>query len=537
MERNFATLWESIADAIGDEEAVVQGPVRRTWREFDDRAARFAGALATAGIGPGAKVGQLLHNCPEFLDTWFGALKARAIPFNVNFRYTADEVRFLLDNADAEVLVFHSSVADVVAAVLERGAGLKLVVEVDDGGEHVDGGAALEGLLAASEPAPRVERSADDVTMLYTGGTTGMPKGVVAPVGPLLEVQLRMVPPLVGHAPVSDPAEVAALARRARADGTPTAVLPAPPLMHATALNLGALPALSVGGTVALLARRTFDPAEVWDTVEREAVFALTVVGDAFARPLLAELRDGPPRDVGSLRVVTSSGAMFSGEVKAGLLERLAPGAAVLDFIGATEGVMGLSVATREAPAVTGRFTPDPGVVVIGDDGAPVRPGSGAPGVIALPAIAEGYYKDEARTAATFRELDGRRYVVPGDVATVEANGDLVLLGRGSSCINTGGEKVFPEEVEEVLKEHPAVEDALVFGVPDERFGQRVVAVASAARDASETAEEVLAEARTKLAAYKLPRTVRMVDTVPRTAVGKPDYEAARRLFAAAAPA
>ncbi len=307
--------------------------------------------------------------------------------------------------------------------------------------------------------------------------------------------------------------------------------LPTPPLMHGTALNVGALPSLSVGGAVALLSKRSFDPSEVWELVEREPIFNLNLVGDAFARPLLTALMNEAPRDLSSLRVITSSGAMFSSEVKMGLLSRLAPGAMILDYMGASEGAMGVSIATAEEPAITGRFMPEPGVRVIAEDGTWVTAGSGMEGLIALPAAAEGYFKDDEKTAATFRVIEGRRYIIPGDHATVELDGAMQLLGRGSSCINTGGEKVFPEEVENVLKAHPSVHDAIVLGLPDERFGQRVAAVVSFTPSAGASVDDLLAAARTHLASYKLPRTVRVVDEVPRTAVGKADYGAARALL------
>jgi fatty-acyl-CoA synthase len=310
--------------------------------------------------------------------------------------------------------------------------------------------------------------------------------------------------------------------------------LPASPLMHATGLGIGVAPALATGGTVVLLERRRFDAVELWDTVASERVNAITIVGDPFARPMLAVLREEPGPDVSCVRSIASSGAMFSSEIKAGLLQHL-PRATIIDIIAATEGAMGMALSTADAPAETGRFRPHPGVIVITEDGRRIEAGSGEPGLIALPGGAEGYYKDDAKSAVTFREIDGRRYTVPGDYATVNADGSLALLGRGSSCINTAGEKVYPEEVEEALKALPWVEDALVFGVSDERFGQQVSAVLSRAPGAHRPVGDILADLRHKLASYKLPRKVVVVDEVPRTHVGKPDYPAARALFDASA--
>jgi fatty-acyl-CoA synthase len=530
MELHPATLWESLSDAVPDREALVQGARRVTWREFEDRSARLAGALAEAGIGAGAKVGQLLYNAPEYLESYFAALKLRAVPFNVNYRYTAHEVGYLLANADAEALVYHASLGPIVADALRDAPPLKLLVEVDDGpAAGVPGAAAYEEVVAGAAPAARIVRSGDDVTMIYTGGTTGMPKGVVTKVGPQLEYLLEIVPPLAGHAPVPID-DVAAWSAGLGSPDEWLVSMPAPPLMHNTGLGIGALPPLATGGTVVLLDGRKFDAGALWDTVEAERVNAITIVGDAFGRPMVAALREGPRRELGFVRTIASSGAMFSAEVKEGLLEH-ATNAMIIDIIAASEGTMGMSISTAATPAPTGRFQPAPGVIVVTDDDHEVEPGSGEAGMVALPGGAEGYYKDEAKSAATFREIAGRRYTIPGDWATVDADGTIVLLGRGSSVINTAGEKVYPEEVEETLKEHGAVEDALVFGVDDERFGQRVAAViALTGLDVAST-DEILDATRAKLASYKIPRAVVVVAEVPRTQVGKPDYSTARELF------
>jgi acyl-CoA synthetase (AMP-forming)/AMP-acid ligase II len=529
MELHPATVWEAIADVQPDRLAVAHGTTHRTWAQLEHRAAKFAGALNAAGLRPGAKVGQLLFNSPEFVESYFGALKARAVPFNINYRYVADEVAYLLENADAEALIFHSSLSSVVAPALER-VPLKLAIAVDDGGPPPEGCTPYGTLLANAAVAPRITRSADDITLVYTGGTTGMPKGVVTKVGAILAQVLESVPPLLGEPPVEGPGKVPALVSRLAASDTRLISLPASPLVHNTGLAMGMLTALGFGGTVVLTESRHFDPVEVWETIERERVTTLTIVGDPFARPLLHSLAVDVKRDLSSLRFISSSGAMFSTEIKTGLLE-LIPGVAIIDLIGASEGTMGVAIATRDNPGTTARFTPARGVLVLDDDDTPVAPGSGEAGRVALPGGAEGYFKDEVKSAATFRLIDGRRYTLPGDYATVETDGSLTLLGRGSACINTAGEKVFPEEVEEVLKSLPAVEDALVFGVDDERFGQRVVGVLSLSAGATESVDSILAEARFHLAGYKVPRTVRVVHEMPRTPVGKPDYAVARRMY------
>jgi fatty-acyl-CoA synthase len=504
MDLHPATLWEAIADTVPHRLAVVQGDRRFTWREFDDRSAQLAGTLRAHDVGAGSKVGQLLYNSPEFLESYYAALKIRAVPFNVNYRYTGEEVAFLLSNADADVLFFHSSLGGVVADALAKSGPLKLLIEVSD----------------------RIARDGNDITMIYTGGTTGMPKGVVSKLGPTLTNLLETVPPLVGRARL-DIDEVPSFTAGLE---EVLVSLPAPPLMHNTGLGIGVAPALATGGTVVLLEDRRFDAAALWDTVAAERVNAITVVGEPFARPMLTALNEDASRDLACVRFITSSGAMFSAEVKSGLLGHL-PQAVIIDLIAASEGTMGMSISTADALAPTGRFRPSRGVMVLTESGHPVEPGSGHAGLVALPGGAEGYYKDEAKTAATFRVLDGQRYTIPGDYATVEADGTLVLLGRGSSCINTAGEKVYPEEVEEILKALPGVEDALVFGIDDERFGQKVAAVLSRAPDTDEPLDGILAGARQKLASYKLPRVAIVVDVVPRTQVGKADYAAARTLL------
>lgn len=532
MEAHFATVFEAIADTIGDEPAIVQGARCTSWSDFDDRAARIAQALLAAGVGRGDTVGLLLFNGSEYLESYYAALKIRAIPFNINYRYTAAEVCHVLEDAGASALVFHSSLTSVVAdATDRRREQLRLLIEVDDGGGSLPASTSMDSIVATTDPAPRIRRDPGDVTILYTGGTTGMPKGVRSPIGPHVEHLIRSVPQSVGGSPLTVPSEVARFASQLRSRARAVRTLVAPPLIHGTALNIGALPALVVGGTIDLLSGASFDPNEVWAVVERTSPLTLSIVGDPFARPLLAALRSGSVGDVSALRYITSSGAMFSASVKASLLDRLDPSVVVLDYIAASEGSMGVAVATRADPGVTGRFLPNPGVVVIQDDLTPVPPGSGRSGLIAVPAVAEGYHGDDARTSSTFLLVGDRRMVVPGDHATVEVDGSLRLLGRGSTCINTGGEKVFPEEVEEVLKTVPGVDDAIVVGVADGRLGERVGAVIAADPGMSLDLDLVRSRVRSVLAGYKVPRLFSVVARVPRTVVGKPDLAATRALL------
>ncbi len=532
MDRHLATVWESLADAIGDAAALVQGERQLSWSEYEDRAARLSTAFAAAGLTAGSKVALYLYNAPEYCETYFAALKLRAVPVNVNYRYLDDELLYLLQDSEAEALVFHASLGDRVERVRERADELRVLIEVADGVERAVAAAeAYEAVLSAHAPAKRIQRGPDDATMLYTGGTTGRPKGVVGRVGAAVETAMSAVPPLLGSGPISDPAQIAPLARRGLDDGRQIVSLPACPLMHGTGLGIGVVPAMCFGSKTVLLVGRGLDVDEVWSAVERHGVRSLTIVGDAFARPLLRELREGPPRRLDTLQLVLSAGAMFSTEVKQGLFE-YAPNLMIIDYIAASEGAMGASISTKTRLAPTGHFQPGPNVKVFREDGGEVAPGSGEMGMVAISGvIPDGYYKDEAKTAKTFRSIDGTRYSFPGDWATVEADGSLVLLGRGSQCINTGGEKVFPEEVEEAVKRHPAADDCLIFGVPDERFGQRVVGVVSLAPGATATAEEVIASLRDRIATYKVPRQLVRVSQVPRAANGKADYPSARKLF------
>jgi fatty-acyl-CoA synthase len=535
MEWHWATVVEALADAIGDETAIVQGNRRVAWGDFDERASRLAAAIAAAGVQPDGVVAAYLYNCPEFLETWMGAYKVRAVPVNINYRYLSEEVQYVLDNADAEVLVFHTSLADRIAPVVDALPKLKLLVGVDDGGaiDAVAGAVEYESLLKAHDPAPRIDRPYNDRTMFFTGGTTGMPKGVLGKVGDGPATLAAIVPPVLGLQSAMDIPAVVALAQKLAAEGQ-LGSIPACPLMHGTGITLGALVSLILGGKVALLESRSFSADELWDVAARESITLAAIVGDPFARPLLDALDARPRNDLDAFRFITSAGAMFSTEMKAGLLGHL-PQLTIFDYIASTEGSMGISIATAGNIPPTGKFTPNEGVRVFAEDGSVVQPGSGDSGIVGVSVgVFDGYYKDAAKTSATIKEVDGVVYSFPGDWATVEADGSLQLLGRGSQCINTGGEKVFPEEVEEVVKRHDAVEDCLVFGIPDERFGQRVVGVFSLRAGADADPAAVIDEARAHLSSYKLPRQLVVVDTTPRQPNGKADYPAARDLFDAA---
>lgn len=534
MDFHFATLFEAIADVQPERTALIGDGKRVKWREFDDRGARVAAVLTEHGLGSDSKVGIYLHNSPEYLEAQHGVFKIRGCPINVNYRYKADELVYLLDNADAEAVVFQAQYAARIWEIRSRLPKVRLFLQIDDGTESLLKGAVdYERSIRAATSMPRIVRSPEDIYMLYTGGTTGMPKGVMYPGGGFCQFFVTMGTAGRGL-PV--PGSIAALVALLPQINPAPISLPACPQMHGTGMWLGSLMPLAMGGTVVTTSKLGLDPDLLWELCETHRVSELVIVGDAFAKPLLAALDQaaarGNPYDVSSLKQIISSGVMWSAETKAGLLKH--GDFALLDVMGSTEGSMGSSVTTRAEVVRTAKFNLNEGVRVFTDDGRPVAPGSGEIGKVATSGFVPlGYYKDPEKSAATFREVGGTRYSFPGDYATVEADGSITLLGRGSVCINTGGEKVFPEEVEEAVKRHPDVFDCLVVGVPDQRFGERVVAVASfgdSVREIARVDEAGLIEfTRDHLSGYKVPRQVVFVERVRRAPNGKADYKWAKQ--------
>ena len=530
MDFHFASAWERVADAVPDVDAIVMGDQRWTWSAYDDAAARLASAMEAAGVGRGAQVSLYLHNSPEYLIAQHAAFKHGCGPVNVNYRYLDDELVYLVDNSDSEVLVFDASLGERVARVRDRLDRVKLFVVVDDDGTaggH-DYASGFHDLLRSHEPQERWDRPGTDLYMLYTGGTTGMPKGVMFDNGTWSAGLYLATAVGLGIDPPKGLDDVGRFVHEARA-ASPMVSVPCCPLMHGTGMWVGAMPALNTGGTVVLLEGRHFEADELLRVVERERVTRLAIVGDAFARPILRAMESAAERgdlpDLSSLTQISSSGAMWSAEIKDGLTRYTA--AVLADGLGSTEGGGYGSVATdRETAGTTARFTPSPDTLVLGPDDRPLEPGSPEPGLLATRTAAKGYYKDAEKTARTFKQIDGADYVITGDFATLHEDGSITLHGRGSNCINSGGEKIFPEEVEEALKTHPAVDDCYVVGIPDERFGQRVVAVAGCRSTASE--DELRAHLRDALAGYKIPRQIVVVDHVQRAPNGKADYGWAR---------
>ncbi len=530
MYESFATVWELVADAIPDAPAVVQGERRVTYHEVEDRAARLASALAAHGVGHDTKVALFLHNCPDYMELLFALSKLRAVPANVNFRYLGDELVQLVDNADAEVLVYHRSLRDRVEAARDRMPGVRHTVEIDDDG----GDSEYEQLLLAHEPAPRIERSGDDLLLWYTGGTTGLPKGVLWHQGTLLGYGLIAAYALQDETPTDSLDQLGDDVQRWRDRGTPLVSLLTTPLVHATAVHQ-ANTAFAVGGTIVLLERGHTDGDTICSTIARERPSVLEIVGDVLMRRIASALDHadvrGEPYDLSSLKRIHNSGAMVSAPLKDALLSRGTMH--VYDSLGSSEAVgFGVGLTAEAGAGATARFRigPNAKLLVAADRDEQVEPGSGQVGVLAVhTSCATGYYKDPARTAATFRVIEGRLHAIPGDQATLEADGTLTLLGRGSNCINSGGEKIWPEEVEEVLKEHPAVTDAVVLGVPDDDWGQIVAAVVATTGDDPPDADTLGTWVGARLAGYKRPRRFVFADEVGRTTVGKLDYEWAQR--------
>ncbi|MEZ5244494.1 MAG: AMP-binding protein [Acidimicrobiales bacterium] len=530
MEMHFATIWESISDRIGDRPAITHGSDTRTWADYDDRAARIAAAYVAAGLGRDSKVGLFLYNSNEYMEAQYAAMKMRGVPININYRYIDEELRYLLENSDAEALVFHSSLGDRVANVIDRLPKLKLVIEVDDGGAgQVATARRYEEIVASHDPLPRVERAEDDTYMLYTGGTTGMPKGVMYAIGGLTAGLASAAFPLLGLPAPTSAHDVADAA--AGTDGSLVSV-PCAPLMHGTGLWLGCFIPHLLGSHVVTLTNRSLDPHEVLDTVERHRASSVTIVGDSFAKPLLGAIDegrpDGSPYDLSSIAIMQSSGVMWTSEVKQQLIERMEQ-VMLVDAMGSTEGSMGTQITMKGLAPETGTFTQSPTTKVFTDDDRLVEPGSGEVGMVAAGGnVPFGYYKDEEKSARTFRVIDGVRYSFPGDLAMVAADGTLILLGRGSQVINSGGEKIFPEEVEEAVKRVDGVVDCLVVGVDDDKFGQAVSAVVSTTPGATVDEATIIASVKGELAGYKAPKSVVFVDEVPRAPNGKADYTRAR---------
>ena len=532
---NLASAWEAIADEVGDSTAVSVAGRHYSWTDFDDRAARLAGTMLEHGLGPDSKVALYLYNGNEYPEAQYAAFKVRGIPANVNYRYTGDELAYILENSDAEAIFFDHTLADRLEAVRDRCPMLRLAVQVG-GGEVPDWALGYEEAVSA-DPMPRIDRSGSDLWFLYTGGTTGMPKAVMWDHTNLLGSMEATFRPFRLPVP-STPAEAAATARSVADAGKEIRQLCAAPLMHGTS-GIPGLATLSHGGMLSTLSSRAFDADELWRIVELDRITMVTMVGDAFGRPMVESLdrasAEGRMPDLSSLRLLLSSGVMFSAATKEAMLDH--HGCTIVDSLGSSEGTGMASqvMSRRRRDTATARFRLGEHTRVLTDEGIDVQPGSGERGQIALGwPLPLGYFKDPAKTEEAFPMVAGRRWSIPGDWATVEADGTITLLGRGSACINTGGEKVFPEEVEEALKELDAVADCNVVGLDDDRWGQAVTAVVELTAPGAADADELRAGVRERLAGYKVPKRIVLVDRVERSPNGKTDYRWAKSVAEAA---
>jgi fatty-acyl-CoA synthase len=534
MSWNLADLFELVADTAPERLALahgVAGPTR-SWRELDRNANALALHLARRHQ-PGDKIALYSYNRPEFVETLVAAFKARLVPVNVNYRYREEELVYLLDNSDATVVVYEAGFAGSVAKVRDRLPQVREWIELSDGSEGNAFSVSYEEIVGAgTDRRLDVQREPTDLLFMYTGGTTGMPKGVMWEHSALYRALGGG-----GNAVLGEKASESIDEQRERIaqEGRGQRLLPACPLMHGTGL-FTAINALGGGGAIITLTAKSLDAEELWSTVEARGATASAIVGDAFAKPMLKALQENPGRwDLTKFMLVISSGVIFSPQSKQGLLEHL-PHAIMYDSFGSSEAVgFGTELTTKTSTVQLAKFKIGPNCKVFTPDGREVEPGTDEPGYIARSGpIPLGYYKDEKKSAETFKTYQGRRWSIPGDWCTVNADGTLNLLGRGSVCINTAGEKVYPEEVEEALKTHPAVADALVVGLPDEKWGESVTGVVTleAGKQASEA--ELRAHVRERLAGYKTPKRIVFTQASMRAPNGKADYKAAKATAVAA---
>lgn len=523
---SYAWSYGDILEAIetitpDDQPALIHGDRRINWGEFKQRTNNLARNLLAAGIEPGDKIAFYMRNCPEYAEGIAAAFKASLTHVNVNYRYIDHELIYLMDNSDSTVVIYQAEFQEHVDHIRDRLPDVKVWLAVDNGKPS-----SYEEMVNAGDGSPAgVTHSPDDLLFLYTGGTTGMPKGVMWRHDDLFQVLGAGGSPRLGIPPCTDLDEL--LARQTE---NPRPVnLPLPPIMHGTGL-LSAVGAVTMGGTCVTLPSRSFEPELALENIDRHKVTAVTIVGDAFARPMLEALDAHPGRwDISSIVSINSSGVMWTREVKAGLLRHnenllLADGFSSSEAIG-----LGASLMTKDEVIEVAKFNLGPNCKVFTEDLREVTPGSGETGMVAVRGfLPVGYYKDQEKTDKTFKVINGERYSIPGDWVRVEADGSLTLLGRGSNCINTAGEKVYPEEVEEALKFHVGVADALVVGVKDDKWGQSITAVVQM-NEGCEMDELALREfTREHLAAYKIPKRILVKDDLQRAPNGKADYQAIR---------
>lgn len=521
MEFNLADLFECIVDTVPDNTALVCDQRRLSYTELEQRANSLANYWLSQGIGRGDHIGLQLLNGSEYIEGMLAAFKIRAVPININYNYVESELAYIYDNADLVALVCHQQFLPRALNVAADQVQLKNVLCVaDESGAEAPGAYAdYEQVLAAASPERDFEdRSEDDLYIVYTGGTTGMPKGVMWRQADIFFAAMGGGDPDNSKGPIKTPEQI-----KERIPAMEMAALPTPPFMHAAAQWL-AMNTLFAGGKLVIPGNGVFDAARILSAVSEEKVILIVIVGDAMAIPLCKELEQRPDaHDTSSLFAIASGGALFSPATKNRLL-KLLPGRMIIDGLGSSEtGAMGSKLSAESGDSDEPRFMVSENMIVLGEDDKAVVAGSGVIGRLAKKGrVPLGYYKAPEKSAETFVEIEGERWAIPGDMASVETDGTILLHGRGSTSINTGGEKVFPEEVESVLKAHPEVNDTLVVGVPDERWGHIVVALYQG--DAELELETVREFCRDSIASYKAPRALVKVDQIKRTPAAKADY-------------
>ncbi len=521
---NYGDISDAIGEVIpGDNPALIHDGKVTTWRDFIFRTNNLASQLLERGLKTNDKVAFYLRNVPEYSELQVACFKSRLVHVNINYRYVADELHYIVDNSDSKAVFYSTEFADRVEVIKPNLPNVEHWIEVQDGAQGLEGATQYEDLVSKGDGKPLgIERSPDDEVFLYTGGTTGMPKGVIWR-------QTSIWGDEGGATAANDytpPKDLAEHVANIKAAGGGAKILVACPLMHGTGM-LTAMAGMAGGGCVVTQSMLKFDAAELWTCVERDGVNAISIVGDAFAKPMLNAMEENPGRwNFSSLMGITSSGLMWSPDVKKGLLKHH-PGMILMDKFGSSEGLGFGGVETRAGEEVSSaRFEIGPTCKVFTEDFKEVTPGSDEVGFIAMRGhLPVGYYKDPEKTEKTFPTINGERYSIPGDWCQVRADGSLILLGRGSVCINSGGEKIYPEEIEEVLKSNPGVEDALVVGVPDDKWGQSVTALVQPSPGHTLDEKEMIAFVKTKLAAYKAPKKVLFNDTIFRAPNGKSDYK------------
>ena len=531
MNLDFASVWETISDIIPDNDALICGEEVVSWKEYDLRSSKIASALSEAGLSSNSKAGLYLNNSNEYLICQNAIFKVGGCPINVNYRYVEEELIYLLENSDSEAVFYHACYGERIKRISNSLPNIKVWIEISDGTKsQFNDCLHYENLIAEMNPMDRIYRDPETIYMLYTGGTTGMPKGVMYKQGEFLIYLFRTLKAM-GYDVPEDLNNLTERIKEQDKENNFIKSLVGCPLMHGTGMWLGAFLPLNLGGTVITTPNLGFDANQLWSQVEDKSVTNIVIVGDAFAKPMLNALdiakKTGNPFDIESVRTIISSGVMWSEEVKNGLLEH--HDMQLMDTMGSTEGGMGSSVSTRDNPPKTAKFSINPGVIILADDGETLEPGSDKVGLIGTSGLVpEGYYKDEKKSAQTFKEIEGVRYSFPGDYAKYEQDGTITLLGRGSNCINSAGEKIYPEEVEEAIKRNDEVFDCLVVGLPDEKFGQKVIAVVSLVKDADISETKLIEATREFIAGYKLPKGIIFKDVVQRAPNGKADYKWAK---------